>query len=182
MKELWARLQVRLWLAIVGSATLVLGASYAMAQQSTRLSADDLPLATAQIAKHELNNGANPSDVVPSTKTDLANDSTVFVIVTDKSQNVVASSAQLNGKTSLPPSGVFDYAKSHGIDHFTWQPASNARLATQVLSYKDGFIISGQSLKQAESRIETYTALAAASWVAVIGWVTLTLIIPTQKK
>jgi hypothetical protein len=182
MKELWGRVHFRLWLAIMGTATLILGAAYAMVQQSTRLAADDLPLATAQTVKQEINNGANPVDVIPAIKTDLANDSIPFVIVTDNSQHVLASSAQLNGKTPLPPSGVFDYTKSHGTDHFTWQPANNARLATRVLSYKDGFIITGQSLNQAENRINDYTALAVASWVAVLGWTTLTLIIPTQKK
>ena len=53
MKELWDKPQKRVWLAIVGSSTLILAAAYAMAQQTTRQAADDLPLATAQTIKHE---------------------------------------------------------------------------------------------------------------------------------
>jgi hypothetical protein len=186
MKELSTKPQIRTWLAVVGASTLVLGATYAIAQQSTRLDANDSPLVAAQTAKHELENGAIPSDVIPSLKTDLTNDSTVFVTITDSSHHILASNAQLNGKPALPPSGVFDYTKSHGSDQITWQPASNARLAAEVLSYgqspNDGFIITGQSLKPAEKRINTYTALAAAAWVAMLGWTSLVLLIPTSKK
>src|SRR5882757_6747668 len=99
MLKLLRHLQVRLWLALVGVATLVLGASYAMVQQSTRLSADDLPLTTAQVAKQELQGGSNASDVVPTLKTDLKYDASVFMVVTDNSKHVLASSAVLNGRT-----------------------------------------------------------------------------------
>ena len=105
MRKLLANMQVRLWLAIVGVATLVLGASYAMVQQSTRLSADDLPLTSSQAAKQELLAGSNASDVVPALKTDLSKDTSVFVIITDSSKHVIASSAVLSGHTPLPPNG-----------------------------------------------------------------------------
>lgn len=107
MGKFWAKPQARTWLAIAGCSTLIIGAAYSMVQQSTRLAADDLPLAAAQIAKQELEKDNSPSDVIPNTKTDLTADSTVFVIVTDTSRHVLASSAHLNGKTPLPPSGVF---------------------------------------------------------------------------
>jgi len=186
MKELWDKPQKRVWLAIVGSSTLILAAAYAMAQQTTRQAADDLPLATAQTIKHELDDKAAPTDVVPNVKTDLNSDSTVFAIVTDNSQHILASSARLDGKTPLPPIGVFQFTAAHGNDHFTWQPATNVRLATQVLSYgtssNGGFIITGQSLKQAEKRIDTYTVLAAAAWIAIVGWGFLILMAPSPKK
>lgn len=174
-----------MWLAVVGVATLVLGANYAMVQQSTRLSADDLPLTTAQVAKQELQAGSSASDVVPTLKTDLANDTSVFTIVTDNSKHVIASSAVLNGMTPLPPNGVFSFTTTHGTDHFTWQPQSGVRLATRVETYgkspDDGFIITGQSLKPYENRITTYTALAAAAWLAVLAWSYLLLLLPRTK-
>lgn len=176
----------RIWLAVVGTATLVLGATYAMTQQSTRLAADDLPLATAQRIHHELDANANPGDVVPDVKTNLASDSTVFVIITDNSHHVIASSADLNGKTPLPPEGVFDFTKEHGNDHFTWEPAKDVRLATRVIAYgsnpDDGYIITGQSLQQAENRINTYGALALAAWIAVVAWASLTLLLPSPDS
>jgi hypothetical protein len=186
MKKFWLIPHFRIWLAIVGASTLVLGAAYAMTQQATRLAVNDLPLATAQTVKHELENGAGAADVVPSVKTDLSNDSTVFVTVTDSSQHVLASNAKLSGKSPLPPSGVFEYTKSYGMDQVTWQPSGNARLATIVLNYGEGqnsgFIITGQSLKQTEKRISVYTALAAAAWTAMLGCTTLTVLMPSLKK
>jgi hypothetical protein len=74
MQRLLGSPTFRVWLALVGVATLIIGASYAMAQQSTRLSADDLPLTTLQVAKQELQNGSNAKDVVPTLKTNLRND------------------------------------------------------------------------------------------------------------
>jgi len=185
MKRLLRDRQVRLWLAIVGVATLLLGASYAMVQQSTRLSADDQPLATAQIAKQELQAGSSATDVVPSIKTDLATDTSVFMIVTDNSKHVIASSADLNGHTPLPPNGVFSFTNDNGSDHFTWQPQSGVRLATRVEKYgkspDDGFIITGQSLKNYEDRISTYNSLALAAWLAVIAWSYLLILLPQNR-
>jgi hypothetical protein len=182
MKRLLRNPQVRLWLAIVGVATLVLGAAYAMAQQSTRMSADDLPLTTSQVAKQELQNGSNAKDVVPTLKTDLRYDSTVFMIITDNSQHVVASSANLDGQIPLPPLGVFDYTNSHGNDVFTWEPSTGVRLATRVTMYgkspNDGYIITGQSLKPFEDRISTYTWISLIAWLAVIAWSYLLILLP----
>ncbi len=185
MNKLLANAHVRTWLALVGVAALVLGASYAMVQQSTRLSADDLPLTTAQVAKQELQGGSSPTDVVPTLKTNLQSDTSVFMIVTDSSKHVLASSAILNGRTPLPPNGVFSFTNTHGADHFTWQPQSGVRMATRVEKYgqspNDGFIITGQSLKPYEDRISTYTALALAAWLAVLAWSYLLLLLPRTK-
>jgi len=172
----------RIWLAITGASTLVIGAAYVMVQQSTRLAADDLPLATAQTVKAELESGSAPSDVVPSRTTDLKTNDNVFVIVTDNSRHVLASSASLDGQTPLPPSGVFDYTAASGTDHFTWQPETGVREATRVMTYsKDassGFIITGQSLRQVENREDIYTEMAVAAWFAVLVWTYLTLLLP----
>ena len=175
----------RLWLAVIGASTLAIGAAYTMVQQSTRLAANDLPLQTAQNIRHQLANGATPQDVVPSVKTDLQADASVFAIITNKNQDVLASSASLDGKTPLPPAGVFDFTKDNGSDHFSWQPADNVREATQVLSYDSnggGYIITGQSLKPAEDRITTYGELALAAWLAMFAWVTLILVFLKPSK
>lgn len=185
MRNFLTKRDSRIWLAIVGTATLVIGAAYAMVQQSTRLAADDAPLVMAQSVKKSLEAGSVPSDVVPAQKTDLGQDNSIFVIVTDNSQHVLASSATLDSRTVLPPSGVFSYTLAHGTDHFTWQPQGGVRLATRVMTYKDnpsdGFIITGQSLSQAENRISTYGLLAIAAWIAVLAWCTFTLLLPLES-
>jgi len=185
MNNIAGNIQLRLWLALVGAATLIIGSSYAMVQQSTRLSADDLPLTTAQVAKQELQSGSNAKDIVPSLKTNLKTDTSVFTIITDDSKHVIASSATLDGKTPLPPNGVFSFANAHGSDHFTWQPESGVRIATRVITYgkspDGGFIITGQSLKQYEDRISTYTYIALAAWLAVVAWSYLLLLLPRTR-
>jgi predicted component of type VI protein secretion system len=186
MRDLLNKTQFRAWLALVGSCTVLLVAAYTLTQQSTRLSANDLPLATAQTIKNELETGSNPTDVVSSVKTNLKTDSTVFAIITDNTQHVLATSATLNDETPLPPSGVFSYSLTHGSDHFTWQPQAGVRLATEVLTYKDspsdGFIITGQSLSEAENRIGTYGWIALGAWVAVVAWSTVTLLLPLKPN
>lgn len=182
MTKLLANMQVRMWLALAGTATLIIGASYAMVQQSTRLSADDLPLTTSQVAKQELQSGSNAADIVPTLKTDLKYDTSVFMIVTDSTKHVLASSAVLNSQTPLPPNGVFSFTAQHGTDHFTWEPQAGVRLAARVVKYgtspDDGFIITGQSLRPFEDRIQIYTWLALAGWLAVLAWSYLLLLLP----
>jgi hypothetical protein len=182
MSRLLGNPLVRAWLAIAGTATLVLGGAYAMVQQSTRLSADDLPLNTAQVAKQELQVGSNAKDVIPTLKTDLRNDTSVFIIITDGTEHVLASSAVLDGRTPLPPKGVFDYTGAHGTDRFTWQPVNGVRAATRVTKYgqapDDGFIIAGQSLKPYEDRISKYTLIGLAAWLAVLAWSYLLVLLP----
>ncbi len=186
MNKLLGNPLVRAWLAIIGSAALILGAAYAMVQQSTRLSADDLPLTTAQVAKQELQNGSNAKDVVPTLKTDLRNDASVFMIITDNSQHVLASSAVLDGQTPLPPRSVFSFTGDHGTDHFTWQPAAGVRMATRVTTYghspDNGFVITGQSLKPYEDRIAIFGWITLAAWLAVVAWAYLLILLPRPSK
>jgi hypothetical protein len=185
MHKLLANRVIRDFLAVVGTATLVIGACYTMVQQSTRLATDDLPLSTAQTIKVQLENGATPNDVVPSQSINLRGNNNVFAIITDESQHVVASSAVLDAQSPLPPQGVFNYTNAHGTDHFTWEPAPGVRMATRVMTYSHGtdkgYIITGQSLSQAEDRINTYGLLALAAWLAVIAWCFLVLILPERR-
>lgn len=182
MNRLLGNSLVRAWLAIIGVATLAIGAAYTMAQQATRLSADDLPLTTSQVAKQELQQGSDTKDVVPTLKTNLRDDTSVFMIITDRTQHILASSALLDGKTPLPPKGVFDDAASRGFDQFTWEPAAGVRAATRVITYgqssNEGFIITGQSLKPYENRINTFGFIALAAWLASVAWSYLLILLP----
>ena len=182
IKELLASSRWRIWLAIVGTGTLVLLTAYAMVQQATRLSADDLPLQTAELARYQLDQSASPESFVPATKTDLRQDSTVFMTITDKNEKVLASNAELDGQPTLPPQGTFDYTAQHGTDHFTWQPENGVRLATRIITYKNGYIVTGQSLGPFENRIGTYGLLAAAGWLAIALWSYVLIVLPNKKS
>lgn len=169
------------WLRVVGVGTIVLIASYLLIQQSTRLAADDLPLATAQTTVHRLESGAKPNEAVPQTLTDLKSDSTVFVAITDQSYKILASSIKLDGSAPLPPDETLAVAKSKGINTFTWKPEADVRLATQVLPYSGGFVVAGQSLAQAEKRIETYGWIVLAAWLGIVLWATF-IPLPIRNK
>ena len=186
MRELLAKTSIRYWLAVTGSCTLVLITAYAMVQQSTRQSANDLPIATAQTIKNALESGTAPTDVVSINKIDPSSNNNVFVIVTDSSRHVLASSVTLDSQTPLPPDGVFQYTSAHGTDRLTWQPKTGVRIALFTSTYgsspNNGFIITGQSLKPFEDRTSTYGNLAIIAWFAILAWTTFTLIIPTYTK
>ncbi len=179
--------QFRIWLAIVGTGTLVLGGAYTMVQQATRQAANDWPRTTIQLVKKQLEAGGSPGEVVTSATeapADLRQDLHGFVIVTDNSHGVLASSASLDGQTPLPPEGVFAYTAAHGTDRISWQPKDDVRLATVLSSYKStqnsGFILAGQSLKLYEERVDIYGVLALAAWAAMFGWATLILLLPAK--
>ncbi len=173
------------WLRVVGVGTIILLAAYGMVQQSTRLAANDLPLATAQTIKHQLESGTAAKDAVPPVKTDLRSDSTIFASVTDSSNQLLASSGELDGATTLPPSGTFAQAAAKNGTWFTWQPESGVRLATEILPYRtattSGFVVTGQSLKLPEQRIATYGWITLAGWLAMVLWATF-IPIPVRKS
>lgn len=178
MRRLLEKPHFRSWLAIVGASTLVLGAGYAMAQQSARLTADQAPLVAAQQTKQLLENGKTANDSIPNNQVNLASDAAVFVTVTDSNRHILASNAKLGDRVPLPPLGVFSFTTTNSSDSFTWQPQAGVRLATRVLAYKtadgtSGFVVTGQSLQSAENQIDVFGKLALSAWIAVVAWVTL---------
>jgi hypothetical protein len=186
MQDLWRRQGFRLWLAVAGASTLVLGAAYSMVQQEARLSANVGPITTAESAKHLLESGSRPEKVIVGQKANLRSDYHIFSIVTDTNRRILASSAQLDGKTPLPPKGVFDYTAKHGSEQITWEPAKDVRLAIYTTTYKfadgSGYIISGQPLKITEDRIGKITLIAITAWVIIIAWVSLILLLPKLRS
>lgn len=171
MDEAWKKSLLRVWLAIVGAATLVLGASYAMVQQSARLAADEQPLTALSDAKQKLSEDIAPNEVVPDEETDLREDSSVFVIITDENKKVIASSALLDGQSPLPTKDVFARAEQAGKDNFTWEPKKGVRHAVSIQKFDDnagGYILAGKSLKETEQKIVTYTQIAVFTWLGIV--------------
>ena len=176
------RPELRIWFAVVGAATIVMGTAYAMVQQSTRLAANDAPLLLLQNTLRQLTQNSSAQDVVPTRSVELnSDDISPFVIITDANKKVLGGSATLDGKTPLPPAGTFDFTKSQGRDNFTWQPARGVRLAVEMGFNGNNYVVAGQSLKPFEDRIGTYTLLVTAGWLAVLAWTTIWLLLPVQK-
>src|SRR5205823_436662 len=104
------------WLPLAVTITLLCGLSYVAVQQNYRMAANDPQIQAAEDAAQALGAGANPQQIVPPYQTDMgASLSPYIIIFADQGQTVI-SSAVLNGQSPTLPSGVFDYARSHGED------------------------------------------------------------------
>lgn len=184
MQEGWRKYQLRYWLALVGTAALVLGAAYVMVQQSVRLSLNDAPQAAAQAAAQKIDDDIAPADIVPEEEVNLRTDSSVFLIITDSSGEVLASSAVLDDEAPTPAANVYAGADQQGKDSFTWQPKKGVRLATHILKYDQnggGYIIAGQSLKSTEERLQNYMSIAGLTWLAVVAWSAGVMFMPVKN-
>lgn len=91
-----------------------------------------------------------------------------FVIIFNDVAAPVASSAVLNGKTPIPPGGVFKYLVTHDEDNFTWQPQVGVRAAVvmrKLDGVRHGFILVGRSLREVEKRGGELGFFILVSWI-----------------
>ena len=119
-----------------------------------------------------MSSGAGPQTVAPGPKVDLSTSLAPFITMVGPDNDVLASTATLNGTTPLPPVGVLDAARASGNDTVTWQPASNVRQAIVAVPFDasggKGVVVIGRSLRAIEQR-ETVTMLASgAAWVVTL--------------
>lgn len=161
------------WIPLAFVAIAAIAGSYMAVQQNFRQSANDPQVQLSQDIAGLIAQGADPASYDQTQKTDISQSLSPFLIITDESGKVVASSITVNGKAPIIPSGVLSFAKSHADDRVTWQPLPNAREAIVVKYYKgtssSGFVIIGRSLKEIESRSDNLLKL-------MLGGLGLTLI------
>jgi hypothetical protein len=166
-------------LVLAGISTILALALYAIPQQVLRQGADDPQLQLAGDLAARLEQGASPSESVPAGQVDMARSLAPFVIVYDDQGQPLASQAQLNGKTPVPPAGVFNFVRQHGEERVSWEPVLGSvrpvRIAAVVLRVKrpDGpaaeFVLAGRSLRQVEEREEKVSRMAGLAWIAMLG-------------
>lgn len=170
------------WLPLGVLAVLMCGLVYVAVQQSYRTSADDPQIQMAHDARAALATGTPPAQLVPQNTIDMAQSLAPYLIIYDTTGHAVASSVTLNGQAPAPPSGVFDSARSQGINKLTWMPQPGVRSAIVVVSYDGGYILAGRSLKVVEQREDnlvhiiivacaaslffTFVAVLGAQWLA----------------
>jgi hypothetical protein len=166
-----SRLLLR-WLPGAAVVTLLCGLVYGAVQQSFRASANDPQIQLAEDAAARLAGGDSPQAVVPADPLDMARSLAPFLIVFDDAGRPLASSAQLNGATPLPPKGVLEYARTRGQNQLTWQPQPGVRSATVVARFsgrRSGFVLAGRSLREVESRVANLTKLVGLAWVGALA-------------
>lgn len=143
---------------------------YAAVQQSYRQNADDPQVQMANDAAEALADGHSAETLVPSVKVSIDKSLAPFLIVYDASGKELASSALLDGQTPALPDGVLDSTKQTGENRVSWQPRDGVRIATVIVSYKDGFVLAGRNMREAEQRESQMSAFAGLTWIlAMMG-------------
>jgi hypothetical protein len=164
-----AMIAVLLWLPAAVAVTVGVGAAYAIGQQVLRSDANDPQVQIAEDIAAALGNGTSPHAVVGPT-VDLARSLATSVTVLDTGGHVLASSATLNGRVPLPPSGALRAADGDATNEVTWQPQSGVRQAAVIVSYHGpsgaGTVLVSRSLRLVEEREDRLLLLSALGWLA----------------
>ena len=84
--------------------------------------------------------------------------------------------ASRNGQTPTPPKGVFEYARNHGEERFSWQPVlgrqNGVRIAAvleRVNGPQPGFVLAGRNLREVEAREQQVRQMAGLTWIGMLG-------------
>ena len=170
------RRAVPLWILMAGLITVAAFVAFVVVQQQLRGAANHPQIEMAREAAAKLNAGANTESVVSGAAIDLASSADPYLIVVDSNGALLASSAQLDGRAVIPPSGVFAYVRDHGEDVISWQPAPGVRSAIVVDSFRGGYVVAGRSLtgtEQAESALGLWAIFGWAAAVLLAGGLSL---------
>ena len=181
LRESLARPALLFNAAVLAGISRVLAlALYTIPQQVLRLGANDPQVQLAGDLKARLEQGATPAEAVSAASIDMARSLAPFVIVYDDQGRPVASQATLNGSVPAPPSGVFDFVRTHGEERVSWQPvrgsAGTVRIAAVVMRINgahSGFVLAGRSLREVEAREELVGHLAGLTWLAMLGLIAI---------
>jgi len=153
---------LKVWLPFAVTIAAFCALVYAAVQQSYRQNANDPQIQMAEDAADALAGGTSLDVIVPPAKVSAAKSLAPFLIVYDGSGREVSSSVVLDGKTPQLPDGVLDSTKQMGENRVTWQPRDGVRIAAVIVSYKDGYVLAGRSLREVEAResqLTTFTGL-----------------------
>lgn len=162
-----------LWALALFGITVSAGMAYTAVQQSLRLTANDPQVQLAEDVANALDAGTRPKDLVQNYKIDPSISLSAFVVIYDKQRRVLASSGTLAGKDPMPPEGVFDYVDTRGEDRVTWMPKSGVRIAMVMTYYKDGYVMSGRSLRDVDYNVSVVTRLLALLWLLCAALVSM---------
>jgi len=177
----------RYWLPIAIVITGIFFSVHVIAQQLLRQAANDPQIQMSEDIATALAEGKDSDALLPK-HIELTNSIAPFVIIYDKSGQVVSSTVSLSGKTPEIPQGVLEYTKTNGQNRLTWQPATNVREAVVVTYFNnkhEGYVLAGRSLREVEKREDYLFQLAGLGWLAtLIGSLVVALLFfkSSQKK
>jgi hypothetical protein len=158
-------------------------ALYAIPQSVLRQGANDPQIALASDLAARLEQGVAPATAVPSASVDIARSLSTFVIVYDDQGHPIASQAELNGQTPIPPAGVFSNVRQRGEERLSWQPVLGAGHSVRIAAVierveginggQSGFVLAGRNMREVESRISQVSQMAALTWIGMLGVILL---------
>lgn len=167
-KGLW-RIQLTVGCAIL---SMLCACGYGVIQQNMRHSANFPQQTIVDRASVALASGADVRGQIPDGNVNVQSSLEPFLIVYNNSGTVVGSNVHLNGNTPTLPRGVFDYARTHGVDKLTWQPTSTTRIAAVIEYYEGnggGFVLSGRSLRVVEDEETSLLRITEWTWAGILG-------------
>jgi hypothetical protein len=110
---------------------------------------------------------------------DMAQSLRPFLIIYDDQGQVIASGAQLDGRTPTLSKGVLDYVRTHGEDRISWEPIAHshavriAAVVERVNGPQPGFVLAGRSMREVEARIAQVSQMAQLTWFGMLGVIAL---------
>lgn len=174
---------LKAWLPLAVLATLVAVLVYGANQQSYRQNANDPQIEIAQDTARSIQDSGQADGIVPVESVDIRQSLSPYIMTFNNDGQLLASSALLDGSHPLPPAGVFAYAKAHGQERFSWQPAAGVRSAAVLIHYEGsqpGFVLVGRSLREIELRENRLALEVLIAWMVMLS-ATLGTVYITQK-
>jgi hypothetical protein len=160
------------WVPIAVAVTGLALAVVLAVQTDLRLSGNDPQIQMAEDAAKALEDGTDIASVVPATTIDLRVSLAPFLVVFDDQGAPIAASAELDGRMTRLPAGVFEYVRQNGEDRVSWQPDPEVRIAAvvvQINSPGNGFVMAGRSLREVEARKSVVQSQVGAAWLAILA-------------
>jgi hypothetical protein len=125
----------------------------------------------ADFYSSEILSGMRPEDVIPAAYVDIERNLQPFVIFYNEQGKPERSTGYLAKAVPVLPPGVFQYARDHGSDVFTWQPRRGVRIAAvtrYVAGIHPGYILAGRSLRLTEEYESLLHRMAFFGWFATM--------------
>lgn len=125
----------------------------------------------ADFYSSEILSGISPEDAIPAGYIDLERNLQPFVIFYDEQGKPERSTGYLGQAVPVLPPGVFQYARDHGSDVFTWQPRHGVRIAAvtrYVAGTRPGYILAGRSLRLTEEYESLLRRMTFFGWFATM--------------
>jgi hypothetical protein len=156
------------WLPIWAAVSVLTLLTYVSMQQAYRQGANDPQIQIAEDGARTLAQGAAPGAVVGEAPVDIEVSPAVWTAVVGDDDRVLAANVRLDGRTALPPAGVFDEARRSGENRISWQPRPGVRSATvsvRVPGSSRRVVVAGRSLRETERRVDQLGLRALAAWL-----------------